>query len=173
MRLGDCSSLCTGGQLHSLCLGFTLEQGARDPNCFCLLFGGAQKPSSCALSAPELSVPLRGCPMGKPLWFLLVGFWQSGVFLSSASRVLPNVVCIDWWKNFPVGLGVCLVVESTPSMHAALGAVLSPMKCKVKSNKLCAQDAFHVSMCVLTHVQGSGQPTDQKATKGSLMASWL
>lgn len=129
-----------------------------------------------------LSVPLSSpCPSGAAPRanlcgehdFLLVGFWQSGAFLSSASRVLPNMVCIDWWKNFPVGLGVCLVVESTPSRHAALGAVLSPMKCKVKSNKLCAQDAFHVSMCVLTHVQGSGQPTDQKATKGSLMASWL
>lgn len=121
------------------------------------------------------------CPSGAAPWanlcgehcFLLVGFWKSGAFLSSASRVLPNMVCIDWWKNFPVGLGVCLVVESSLSMHEALGAVLSPMKCKVKSNKLCAQDAFYVSMCVLTYVQGSGQPTDQKATKVSLMASWL
>lgn len=62
------------------------------------------------------------------------------------------MVCLDWWKSFPAGLGVCLVVESSPSMHEALGAVLSTMKSKVKSNKLCAQmkereqDAFHVSM---------------------------
>lgn len=100
------------------------------------------------------------CPSGAAPWanlcgehcFLLVGFWQSGAFLSSASRVLPNMVCLDWWKSFPAGLGVCLVVESSPSMHEALGAVLSTMKSKVKANKLCAQmkereqDAFHVSM---------------------------
>lgn len=75
------------------------------------------------------------------------------------------MVCIDWWKNFPVGLGVCLVVESSASMHAALGVVLSPMKCKVKSNKLCAQDAFHVSMCVLTHVQAQASRQIRKQPK--------